>query len=482
MKRFFISAIGALTAVLAFGAPTGSLLKVERLNVSRNDTALVIDMVINPDDIHPGRDREVVFTPVIRSVNGSDSLELDPMTIAGRNRYLLADRHGFIDAGEPIYMAGKGAPIEYRRSVPYKSWMMRSTLDMREDVANCCDPLDRLADTPLALLDYTPRVYEPECRYVALTGDSAVELEAEGRAYVDFIVNRTEIRPTYRRNTIEIAKIIGSIDRVKNDPDATITRITVKGYASPEGSYSNNVRLAMGRTNSLKEYVRSHYDFSPEIMHSDYEPEDWAGLRAWVEECTLPHRAEILEIIDSSMEPDPKDHEIRRRYPQEYALMLDSIYPALRHSDYTVKYRIRTFVDIDELKHVFDTAPERLRPVDFYRIASTYTPGSEEYDNTLMKAVEVWPNDPEANVNAANIALKRGDVAAATAYARRSGESPEAMYTRANLAARQGDRARAAELLEASSALEYAPAQTELHRLHEVEAAPTVQYFIDCAH
>ncbi len=34
-------------------------------------------------------------------------------------------------------------------------------------------------------------------------------------------------------------------------------------------------------------------------MMTDYEPEDWAGLREWVAGCTLPHRQEILRIIDS---------------------------------------------------------------------------------------------------------------------------------------------------------------------------------------
>lgn len=120
---------------------------------------------------------------------------------------------------------------------------------------------------------------------MALTGDSAVVLTAEGKAFVDFVVNRTDLNPSYRGNTREIAKIIESIDRVKNDPDATITLVSIKGYASPEGSYANNVRLAMGRTATLKEYVRKHYSFDPEIMRTDFEPEDWEGLREWVMTC-----------------------------------------------------------------------------------------------------------------------------------------------------------------------------------------------------
>ena len=210
----------------------------------------------------------------------------------------VAQSHAFfyyrawIVVGEKVCYAGAKEALEYRQDVSFLPWMVRSRIIMREDVANCCDAPVSQGETPLAELDFVEKPFLPDFRYVALLSDSTIERSAEGRAFVDFIVNRTEIRPTYRRNTMELAKIIESIDKVKNDPDATITRVTIKGFASPEGSYSNNVRLAMGRTASLKEYVREHYNFDPEIMFTDYEPEDWAGLRAWVEDLhpPSPHR------------------------------------------------------------------------------------------------------------------------------------------------------------------------------------------------
>lgn len=481
MKRTVIAAFAAVVAAAAFAAPA-SYLKVDRLNIGRQDSLLNIMVEIDPADIRPGRDREVIFTPVLRADNSADSLELQPVVIAGKNRYLLAERHGFVTPGGNIFRAGHTGTAALNAQVPFADWMTQSTLVMRQENANCCEPIVQMDDTPLAHLDFVPAPFEPELPYIALTGDSVVELSAEGRAYVDFIVNRTEIRPHYRRNRVEIAKIIASIDRVRNDSMAIITAITVKGFASPEGPYANNVRLAVGRTEALKEYVRSHYNFDPEIMRSDYQPEDWAGLRAWVEECTLPHRDEILAIIDSNMEPDPKDHEIRRRYPQEYALMLDSIYPALRHSDYTVKYRIRTTVDVEQLKATMATAPERLRPVDFYRIATSYDEGSPAYEEALMKAVEIWPDDPEVNVNAANIAMRHGDLDAAADYANRAGDRPEAVFTRAVLAARMGDRARAMHLLEIAAGMDYAPAVAEFAELRRIESTPKVEYLIDAAH
>ena len=480
MKQSIIAAVTALFCTFgAFCAPSGSLLKVKDVNVNVSEGILTVKMTIDPHSVRPGIDREVRFTPVVRAIGAADSLELPVVTIAGKNRYILAERAGFIDAGERIYRSGKGNDIEYRAEVAAQPWMDRCRIDVREQTANCCDPISPLAETPVAELDLRAVPAAPAYRYIALTADSTVELEAEGRAFVDFVVNRTELRPTYRNNRREIAKILESIDFVRNDSDATITRVTFKGYASPEGPWDNNVRLAMGRTNTLKEYVRDLYNFSPDIMHSDYEPEDWDGLRRWVEQCTLPNRQGIMEVINSDLAPDPKDHELRRRFPADYAVILDSVYPALRHSDYTIRYSIRTYVDIEELKRVFASAPERLRPVDFYRIASTYPEGSDDYDNVMLTAVRYYPNDTQVNINAANIAMRHGDLEAARRYAAKAGGSADAEYTRAVLAAQTGDDNTAMQLLERAASLGCEAAADELQRVNALRAGRKVKYLIN---
>ncbi len=303
-------------------------------------------------------------------------------------------------------------------------------------------------------------------------------MSAEGRAFVTFVVDRTELKPDYMNNPKEIGKIIASIDKVKNDPDATITSVSIKGFASPEGTYKHNIELAMGRTATLKEYVRSHYNFDQSIMHTDFEPEDWQGLIEWLDTCRLEHRTEILDIARSDMDPDAKDLTIKRRFPEEYSVILKTVYPWLRHSDYKVTYSIRTFADIDELKRVFRTTPERLRPVDFSRIAATYSPDSPEYEATYMKAVEIYPYNNEANLNAANIMMKRNNLVEAARYVARSGDSVEAIYTRGVLAARNGDFERAQMYMTtaAEQGLDVAISQLELLKKHR--AKPTVKYLI----
>lgn len=462
LQTILITAAIAATAS-ALTAREAATLKVSDIEIARYDDGkrLKISLDIIPADVNPGRDREVIFTPVLRADNSADSLELPPVYIAGRNRYYHHLRNNDVPEGTRVWPASDKSTIQYRTDTDFLPWMQNCTVDMRQTISHCCDPMKPAPETPLARLDYTLPVYDPAYEYVALTGDESVQREAQGSAFIDFIVNRTEIRENYRGNRAELAKIISSIDLVKNDPDAIITGITIKGFASPEGSYSNNVRLAMGRTEALKVYVRDHYNFDPKIMSTDYEPEDWEGLRNRLLKIDIPHRAEILQIIDSKMEPDPKNAEIQRRYPKEYKFLLDSIYPALRHSDYTVKYKIRTYVDIEELKQVYATNPANLRPVDFQRVASTLTPGTEEYEAVFLKAAEIHPTDRQAAINAANIMMKRHHLDEAQKLLDNAGNGPEATYSRATLAAMSGDLQRARNLFDraASEGMERAAAQ-----------------------
>lgn len=265
---------------------------------------------------------------------------------------------------------------------------------------------------------------------------------------------------------------------VKDDPDAIITRLSIKGFASPEGSYDNNVRLAMGRTEALKDFVRRKYHFDPEILMTSYEAEDWDGLRAWLDSCSLTHREEIIALVESDLDPDSKDNAIRDRFPKDYQFLLDNVYPILRHSDYTIRYKIRVYATDEELKAVYDKSPERLRPVDFFRIANLYPEGSEEYEDVLLKASEYYPHDPQAAVNAANILLSRRKVDEASQKLLYAGEGGEAYYTRGWIALINGDYKRAEYLFSKAKELGVEKADSQLNRLEQAVGNEIVTYFV----
>ncbi|MDE6512034.1 MAG: hypothetical protein K2L00_08090 [Muribaculaceae bacterium] len=484
MAAMAVAAAAPSDASSAQSVDMPSLLRVERIEVAHIDTLLQISFDIDPHRVKPGSDRQVMFTPIVRSLDADskDSIALRPVTFAGRNRYYTHLREGDIAAGDLIYQAGQKGQVGYSRSVAWQPWMDNCTIYMREETQNCCKPVKPLCDTPLAkVVTPVPEVDKDIERidYIALTGDSAVVLEAEGKAFIDFVVNRTEIKENYRNNPRELRTIIESIDAVKNDPDAVITRLTVKGFASPEGSYENNVRLAIGRTESRKEYVRERYNFDPKIMFADYEPEDWDGLREWLLRADIPNRDGILGIVNSGLAPDPKDAAIKKTYPKQYKLLLDSVYPALRHSDYTVQYRIKTYMEIEEFLEAYNKTPNRLRPVDFFRVAQIYDPGTKEFDDVLLKASEIYPNDQQAAINAANILMRRGDMQKASEKLINAGESGEAYYSRAMLAKQNGDDQRALAFFQKAWSLGYEKAADHIEQLETSAPKQMIMYMIE---
>lgn len=466
------------SSLLSAAETAKSLLKVVDIKIAKVDDDLSVSFKIDPRAVNPGRDSEVVFVPVVVADNGDSRVELPKVTVAGRNRYYSHIRNNDVPHDAKIWEAGSKELIDYRYDIPFEDWMNRCHILMDESVGKCCDAPNLKGTVPMAKLNMVEEILEPACFSVALTGEEKIERTAEGRAFVDFVVNETTIDWKYRKNKEEIGKILATIKVIKDDPDAIITRITIKGYASPEGPYDNNVRLAMGRTQALKDYVRKEYNFDPEIMHTDFEPEDWDGLRNFLDTCTLPHRKEILDIANSDLLPDPKDNAIKAAFPKEYQIIKDSIYPALRHSDYTVKYNFREFVGIDELKKVFAEHPDRLRPIDFQRIGATLEEGSPEWEEVFLTAARIHRNDEKANINAANIALRHGDTAAATDYLSRAGESAEAIYTRGALAAVNGDSDRALTLMHEAQALGLDSVDDEVKRLEEIKNRPKVEYLI----
>ena len=115
---------------------------------------------------------------------------------------------------------------------------------------------------------------------------------------------------------------------------------------------------------------------------------------------------------------------------------------ALRHSDYTVDFDIRQFTDIEEIKRLVETAPQKLSLNEFYLAAQTYTPGSEPYNRLFDTAVRMYPDSEVANLNAANAAMSRRDLTSAASFLAKAGDSPEATYARGILAATPGPQRR----------------------------------------
>lgn len=442
-------------------------IEIKDLNIARNEGNLFISMRMDVTALDVKSDEEIILTPALKS-SEETFVNLPAVRINGRNRYYHHLRNDKL-ADEPyFYRTGKVDEIHYQAMTPYAEWMDNASVVMGEDLCGCCSELLMNNDDLLTQLDMAPKVFEPLFVYVQPEVETVKTRNVKGSAFIDFPVNQTVIYPEYRNNPSELKKIQQTIDVVKNDPDTRITAISIKGYASPEGSYANNTRLAKGRTEALKKYVQELYHFDPSIFTTAYEPEDWEGLERYVEASDLADKEGILDLIAGDEEPDRKDASIKRRYPDTYAFLLKNCYPALRHSDYTVEYIVRSYTDVEEAKRIMKTAPGKLSLQEFYTIANTYESGTPAYNEVFETAVRMYPDDETANLNAANVAMNKRDLTAARNYLEKAGTGKEAEYARGVLAALEGNYAEAQTHLQKAKEMGVTEANDCLKQIEEI--------------
>lgn len=442
-------------------------IEIKDLNIARNEGNLFLSMRMDVTALDVKSDEEIILTPALKS-SEETFVNLPAVRINGRNRYYHHLRNDKL-ADEPyFYRTGKVDEIHYQAMTPYAEWMDNASVVMGEDLCGCCSELLMNNDDLLTQLDMAPKVFEPLFVYVQPEVETVKTRNVKGSAFIDFPVNQTVIYPEYRNNPSELKKIQQTIDVVKNDPDTKITAISIKGYASPEGSYANNTRLAKGRTEALKKYVQELYHFDPSIFTTAYEPEDWEGLERYVEASDLADKEGILDLIAGDEEPDRKDASIKRRYPDTYAFLLKNCYPALRHSDYTVEYIVRSYTDVEEAKRIMKTAPGKLSLQEFYTIAYTYESGTPAYNEVFETAVRMYPDDETANLNAANVAMNKRDLTAARNYLEKAGTGKEAEYARGVLAALEGNYAEAQTHLQQAKAMGVSEADNCLKQIEDI--------------
>ncbi|WP_065218747.1 MULTISPECIES: DUF3868 domain-containing protein [Butyricimonas] len=398
---------------------------VRNLDVVRGENALFVSMDVDVSALNIATNRELLFVPVLKGE--SDSVQLPFMIVAGRNRYFYHLRNTPVSDGDVLERAGQAKVIRYRASLPFESWMSKATLAIDERACGCRGEGE---DRRVPLLRMEPKVYTPVFVYLPPEVEMVKTREVKGSAYIDFPVNRTEIHEDYRKNPTELRKIRQTIDVVREDPDVRITALSIKGYASPEGTYANNTRLAKGRTATLKTYVRELYHFPDSVILTSYEPEDWAGLEAYVDSTNLRNRDDILGLIRADLEPDAKEKMIKSTYPEDYQFLLKNVYPGLRHSDYVVRYVVRTYTDAEEIRRIMKTQPQKLSLRELYIAAKDLEPGSDEYNEAFEIAVRMFPADEIANLNAANAAMAKGDLKGAARYLGKAGDRVEAVYAR----------------------------------------------------
>lgn len=411
------------------------------ISVERTDNGqMIVTMQTNPSTADVPYNRQVVVTPKVTSLDGNNSVSFPSVIIAGKNAYYNTLRNDDMPAGAMLLKAGKNRNYAYTASVPFEKWMTNSVLGLDVRTEGCCGSQEVTPEfIPVADLNYAAPQFNPSFTYIEPAAADSKLFNLTGKAYISFVVNKTAINPDYMNNKAELKKILDTIDAVKDNKDAKVRHIKLTGYASPEGPYENNVRLAQGRTLAVKEYVRQQYEFPENLFETSSVPEDFEGLKAAVEKSSLADASQIVEFLDSDYPIEKRNDRLRALFPESYAFLLKNVYPSLRHTDYVITYEVRKYTDINEIKQVFKTRPQNLSLNELFLLSQTYKPGTPEFNEIFDTAVRMFPDDPTANINAASASISRGDLASAGKFLSRVGNTPEAEYVRGILDARKGN-------------------------------------------
>ena len=409
----------------------GSQVRIDNKAISLgSDTQLLVGMDITvPADMKLTTNSVLTLTPVLMEKDEAGANKTLPaIYVYGRTRQLVAERTGKLpeDAFEIVRRDnGEDQVISYTARVPYEKWMNGSELKMFGTVhgcANCLKEEDMAFIHPVLLHRYMP---QPLLAFVKPAAEIK-NRDEKGNAYLDFPVNQTVIYPDYRRNPFELAEINRTINVVKENTDTEITGIDLHGFASPEGSYANNTRLAKGRSEALKKYIMKEYGLSADMFKVESTPENWTGLRAWVEKSDIAQKDKVMELIDADIQNlDTKEYRIKALDGNMYKQLLRDCYPGLRRTDYVIHYTVRPY-SIEEAKALLKTRPQHLSLEEMYLVAQTYEEGSEEFNEVFDIAVRMYPEDPIANINAAAMELKRGNADQAVRYLERSDKASAA--------------------------------------------------------
>lgn len=447
----------------------GGQVTVKNSTVKRSGQLVNVSMDLDLTDLNLKRNKGLILTPML--VNGGDTAKMKTIEILGRNRYIYYQRNDKTATDEPGAVErrhnGDSQTLSYSGTLNYQKWMNNSQLIMAEGTCGCDQTL--LGDNVLEPIHGVNigGDYNFMYAYVQPKAEDVKHRAVEGSARLNFVVDKYDIRPNFGNNQAELNKIRETIDLVRNDNDVEITGIQLHGYASPDGTYKHNEVLAQNRTEALRKYLVNYYSkLDASLFHTESTAEDWDGVRQSVAASSLADKDALLSIIDSSMSPDEKDRTIASKYGNAYRTFINDIYPPLRRTDYKVSYNVRNF-NLEEAQRIIKERPQKLSLNEMYLVANSYEKGSEDFNQVFDVAVRMFPDDELANLNAANVALSRGDKQSAEKFLAKAGTSAEAQNARGILAAKNEDYTSARRYFKSAADSGLAEAKTNLQMLDE---------------
>ena len=321
----------------------------------------------------------------------------------------------------------------------------------------------------------TASLLDPGSEIPAIAPDKFQRIIKETyNADIMFLIQQAELRAgELKKSTVSDWKDI--VANASQAPNQNVN-VEVSAYASPDGGFELNEKLAEKReqntTNYLKQELKKTKADAP--VAARYTAQDWEGFKELVEKSNIQDKQLILSVLSMYKDSEQREREIKN-ISSIYSVLADEILPQLRRSRLTANVEIIGKSDdqitqsaasdpksltVEELLYAASLAPTNAGKAAVYKKAAEIYPGDFRAINNLgvlnfmngnisaaeadfSKALSLASGAPEANLNLGLVALAKGDVAKARQFFGNASGVDELNSAMGLLAVADGNYARA---------------------------------------
>ena len=149
-----------------------------------------------------------------------------------------------------------------------------------------------------------------------------------------------EFDPAYNRNAERCSEFVQKVDKLRQLAGGRVAKVTIFASASPEGNMALNEKLAQNRAKNAINYLHNDLQFADSVVFIQIVTEDWEGLaRNAIADPDVPHKAQALEIITNSQDPQRKENLKKLAGGAAWNYLFGKYFPQLR------TFKIHVWVD-----------------------------------------------------------------------------------------------------------------------------------------
>ena len=261
-------------------------------------------------------------------------------------------------------------------------------------------------------------------------------------ANIKFLIQQATLRKSELKNN-SVQEFVKMLQKINADREGlNLDNVEVSAYASPDGGFSINDKLAAERQKVSEKYVSDELKKIKLDANVDakYTAQDWDGFQELVKASDIQDKDVILRVLSMYKDPEEREQQIKN-ISSAFRELADGILPQLRRARLTINYETVGRSDDQILMQINDDATKLSVEELLYGAALKEDLNDKEkiYDLTT----KIYQNDPRAYNNLATILYARGNYDAARQYIQKaqslSSDLPEAQANLGMLALKAGD-------------------------------------------